>query len=341
MRPRHAPCRAGPATREWPQAKAPPSGRRRASERWAALRSAAVALLSTVAAGCADAPGPCRLTLAGEFPLSSERGLITVPVEVNRTKLAMIVDTGAQRSVLSADAASRLGLVGDPRMGTELAGVGGPAIAHPDALIRRLAFADYATGPGSLAVGDMRPIPGGGSSADGLLGEDLLRHFDLDLDLPHGALRLYRVAGCSGSFLPWSRPYAGLPARLSWRHSALIVPAELDGQPVHAVLDTGATGVIVGADAARRAGVTPAALAADRGVQGHGAVGADFALVRHRFATLAVGPLRVAPADLLVLDRPLPEGDLLLGLAWLRRQPVWISYATRQVFVALPDEAAP
>jgi predicted aspartyl protease len=341
MRPIRAPSRPGPASSGWLRAEVPPPARRRAAERRAALRSAALGLLLVLAAGCADAPGPCRVTVAGEFPLTSEHGLITVPVEVNRTKVTMVVDTGAQRSVLSADAASRLGLVGDPHMATELIGVGGLAGTHPDALIRRLAFADYATGPGSLAVGDMHPIPGGEASADGLLGEDLLRHFDLDLDLPHGQLRLYRVSGCAGNFLPWSKPYAALPARLSWRHGALVVSARLDGEPVRAVLDTGATGVIVGADAARRVGVTPAGLAADRRVQGHGAVGADFALARHRFAALVVGPLRAAPVDLLVLDRPLAEGDLLLGLAWLRRQPVWISYATRQVFVALPDAAAP
>jgi predicted aspartyl protease len=290
--------------------------------------------------GCADPPGGCRVALAATYPVAASRGLMTVPVEINHATVTMAVDTGAQRSVLSSDAASRLGLVDSPWVGTLLAGVGGPGTAHRDALIRRLAFADYATGPGSLAVGDMDPPPGALPLAGGLLGEDALQHFDLDLDLPHGRLRLYRVAGCSGRFLPWSTPYAGVPARLRWWRGSLVVPVVLNGQPMRAVVDTGATGVIVGADAARRAGVTPAMLAADRQVKGRAAIGAGFALVRHRFDTLTVGPVRTGPTELLVLGRALDEGDMLLGLAWLRRQRVWISYATGQMFVALPGAGA-
>ena len=325
--------RPGPASRGWRPSDACPAAPARPARRGAAIRAAVFGLL-VAQGGCADPSGGCRVTLAASYPVAEPRGVITLPVEINHTIVAMVVDTGAQRSVLSSSTASRLGLVGSPWLGTLLAGVGGPGTAHRDALISGLAFADYATGPGSLAVGDMAPL------AEGLLGEDALHHFDLELDLPHGQLRLYRVAGCGGRFLPWRTPYAAVPARLSWRRESLIVPVVLNGQPMHAVLDTGATGVIVGADAARRAGVTPAMLAADQQVKGRAAIGAGFTLVRHRFDALTVGPVRTGPTELLVLGRALDEGDMLLGLAWLRRQRVWISYATGQMFVALPGAGA-
>ncbi|MBN9509499.1 MAG: retroviral-like aspartic protease family protein [Alphaproteobacteria bacterium] len=312
----------------------------RGAAAWApAIRAASLGLL-LAQAGCADPSGGCRVSLAATYPVAEPRGVITVPVEIDRATVAMVVDTGARRSVLASGAASRLGLVGSPWLGTLLAGVGGSGPVHRDALISRLAFADYATGPGSLAIGDMDPVPGSGPAAEGLLGEDVLHRFDLEFDLPHGQLRLYRVAGCGGRFLPWRTPYAAVPARLSWRRANLIVPVMLNGQPMQAVLDTGATGVIVGADAARRAGVTPAMLAADRPMKGRAAIGAGFTLVRHRFDALTVGPVQTGPTELFVLGRALDEGDMLLGLAWLRRQPVWISYATGQVFVALPHAGA-
>ena len=50
---------------------------------------------------------------------------ITVPVEVNDIEATFILDTGAQRSVVTQEAVQRLGLVRDKWVGTTMAGVGG------------------------------------------------------------------------------------------------------------------------------------------------------------------------------------------------------------------------
>jgi hypothetical protein len=54
----------------------------------------------------------------------------------------------------------------------------------------------------------------------------------------------------------------------------------------------------------------------------------------HRFTTLRVGPLVTRDPQLWVAPVHLvPIVDLLLGADWLRSQRVWLSFATKQVFV--------
>jgi hypothetical protein len=56
---------------------------------------------------------------------------------------------------------------------------------------------------------------------------------------------------------------------------------------------------------------------------------------RHRFAELRVGPEATREPVLWVASvRVVPIVDLLLGADWLAPRRVWLSFATRQVFVA-------
>jgi hypothetical protein len=57
---------------------------------------------------------------------------------------------------------------------------------------------------------------------------------------------------------------------------------------------------------------------------------------RHRFSELRVGP-EVTRDPLLWIGevRVVPTADLLLGADWLGSRRVWLSFATRQIFVAL------
>jgi len=56
---------------------------------------------------------------------------------------------------------------------------------------------------------------------------------------------------------------------------------------------------------------------------------------RHRFRSLAVGGETMQAPEIWVAPvRFTPIVDMLLGEDWLAGKRVWISYATRQVFVA-------
>lgn len=274
----------------------------------------------------------CEVRQRARIPLTLRNGAILIDVMINDRSARMILDTGAQRSVVSRDAVARLDLALDEWVATTMRGIGGVE-RHRNALPRALSLGGVGlerrtrTRDRSLTVGS---LPGLG--IDGLLGRDYLSAFDLDLDLRAAAVTLYTVTGCSTWFLPWSTPYVALPVT-NPTEAALVVGVTLDGVRLRALLDTGAGLTVLAAPGMARMGLTPEALAASpqavaAGLGPRGVIGR-----RHAFQSFAVGRDVVADPVLLVAPvRLTPIVDMLLGADWLAARRIWISYATRQIF---------
>jgi hypothetical protein len=82
------------------------------------------------------------------------------------------------------------------------------------------------------------PMPG---DEDGILGQDILRAYDLDFDFANGNLNLYSTDHCEGRVTYWTdSPVAVLPFHRD-RASHIIVDTTLDGKDVSAIFDTGAS----------------------------------------------------------------------------------------------------
>jgi hypothetical protein len=275
------------------------------------------------------------------IPLDSAGGVITVPVEVNGISATFILDTGAQRSVVTEAAVQRLGLARDPWVGTTMSGVGGIQ-SRPNAnprsltlggvnLVRRTLNHDT-----SVTVGILPRTRAGNRLIDGLLGRDFLSLFDLDLDVPANRLTLYRVNGCAGRFLPWSGAYASIPVTTP-AEDAVVVPVTLDGTQLRALLDTGASASLLAAPGMFRTGLQPASLAGDPADQVSGLGPRMVTMYRHTFRSLRVGGQTIdAPVIWVAAIRLMPITDLLLGADWVAGRRIWISYATRQLFVGTP-----
>jgi hypothetical protein len=264
---------------------------------------------------------------------------ITVPVEVNDIRATFILDTGAQRSVVTQEAVQRLGMARDKWVGTTMSGVGGidrRPNANPRSLslggvklVRRTLNRDF-----SMTVGLLPGRLNGDLIIDGLLGRDFLSLFDLDLDVPGRRLTLYQVKDCDGRFLPWTGNYAAVPVSMP-AEEAIVVPVTVDGKPLRALLDTGAGASLLTAPGMRRLGLTQAGLTGDPAGQISGLGPRVLVVHRHRFTSLRVGDLTVEQPVLWVEPiRPTPIVDMLLGADWLAERRVWISFATRQLFVA-------
>ena len=267
--------------------------------------------------------------------------LIVLPVEVNGMQASFLLDTGAQRSVVTDAAVQRLGLARDEWVGTTMSGIGG-VDRRPNAdprsfslggvpLVRRTLNHDT-----SLTVGVLARADAVGSRIDGLLGRDYLSVFDLDVDIPARRVTLYQVSGCSGRFLPWTDRYVAVPITMP-TESAIVVPVAVDGVPLRALLDSGASSSLIGDPGIHRLGIEPASLAGDPGDQ-VGGVGMHIVTMRrHRFKSLRIGNEIIQQPLLWVAPMHLhPIVDMLLGADWLSTRRVWISYATRQLFVAEP-----
>ncbi len=292
--------------------------------------------IGLIAALSASPSAACVLTQKARIALTLAGGQIVLPVEVNGIQAAFVLDTGAQRSVVTEAAVKRLGLARDQWVGTTMSGIGGVnsrANADPRSfslggipLVRHTLTHDT-----SLTVAD---LPASAPLTDGLLGRDYLSVFDLDLDLPDRQLTLYQPTGCSGRFLPWTGGYAAIPVSLP-AESALVVPVAVDGVPLRALLDTGAGSSLIAGPGIYRLGLDLARLQADPSDQVGGLGAHVVTMRRHVFRSMQVGTqiterpaLWVAPVHLT------PIVDMLLGADWLATRRVWISYATRQLFVA-------
>lgn len=276
---------------------------------------------------------------AAEVPLGVTGGVITVPVEIDGGAATFILDTGAQRSVVTRGAVDRLGLARDPWVGTTMNGIGGLE-SHPNANPRSLSLGGVPlvrrtlTHDTSLTVGTLPVARADGRPIDGLLGRDFLSLFDLDIDISAGKLLLYRVSGCSARFLPWTGDYAAIPVTMP-ADTAIVVPVSLDGHPLRALLDTGASASLLGAPGMFKLGLTQGTLNADPANTISGLGPRSVTVRRHRFQALRVGnDVSDAPSIWVEPIRPTPIVDMLLGADWLAARHVWISFATRQLFVA-------
>ena len=283
----------------------------------------------------------CTVDKKATVPLDVTGGAITVPVNVNGISATFILDTGAQRSVVTEEAVRRLGLARDEWVGTTMKGVGGIE-SRPNAIPRSLTLGGIPmirrtlNHDNSLTVGVFPRARAAGGVIDGLLGRDFLALFDLDLDVPDRSLTLYDVRDCVGRFLPWTGHYSSLPLALSVQ-DALVVPATLDATPLRALLDTGAGTSLVAAPGLFRLGLQPAALTDDPADQVSGLGPRTVTMHRHKFRTLVVGGQTTdAPVIWVAPVHLTPIVDMLLGADWLTARRIWISFTTHHLFLATP-----
>ena len=281
----------------------------------------------------------CEARRLAWVPVRLQAGHPLVRARLDGRVAWFVLDTGAERTLLTPDAVRRLGLRLDPWVGTTTIGIGGTE-RHANAVARSLTLAGVALrqarvmGGLSLSVGAIPAGRVGGVVVDGVLGRDLLARFDLALDFPAARVGLYRVRGCAGRFLPWSVPYGGVGSLPGYR-AMLGIPVRADGVVLRAMIDTGSTGSLVSGAGMARLGWSVAGLAGAPAVRARG-VGKRVVVMRYahlwemRVAGVAAREVPVVAAPVILT----PLLDLLVGMQWLSGHLVWLSYATGQVFVA-------
>lgn len=289
----------------------------------------AVLLLLLVSA-CAPNPINCDLVQVAKMPLEVRNRLLVVPAGIGGRWVTLLVDTGAERTVLAADVVSRLGLARDAKIVTRSVGMGGAYTAN-DAIIPGLVLGGVRFPLQRVSVGQFRLGPS--LLADGLLGSDVLLAFDLDIDVPGQTLTLYRPRVCPDVTPPWHEPFERVAGVRALR-DRLLIPLELDGVSGMGILDTGAQATTIGVSMANRLGLTPLAMAGDPIVQHHGAGPGSQQARLHRFGLLRIGPAVAREPLLSVLPVDAGVGDALVGEDFIDGRRIWMSFANREVFIA-------
>jgi hypothetical protein len=203
----------------------------------------------------------------------------------------------------------------------------------PNVLVDKLAFAGLSINHLSLPTISLRSRAPG---QDGIVGDDILHNFDLDIDVAHQKLTLYRPGSCSPTRPPWEAAQSW-PITISARQQ-ITFPAILNGHPLTALLDTGAFRGTVSRAAALKVGATAAELQRDFARNTSGPLGYRFS--RQHFNDLSFGGKSYPNTFLDVVDFNEDGIDMLIGIDYLLQRRVFISYATGMIFVS-PEAPSP
>jgi predicted aspartyl protease len=282
----------------------------------------------------------CRFQKVVDWQVRSMVRHITVDGAINGKRIGIALDTGAQRSTLMRASAKRLDVPTHEVRGARMRGVGGDSKVDV-AIVDEFKL-------GEAAVGGMRFYVAGeqdlGEGLDLWLGEDFLRNFDIEFDLANNAVRLWQPQDCGDvSLAYWTK---GVVGEVAMEAAGLIrLTVKLNGKPVAAMLDSGASTSMLSEGVAMAVGGTrsPATGTAT-------GVGArTVATAVYRFARFDIGNEEIPDVGIIAARHDMP---MLIGADFLRSHRVLVSHSQKKlyytyvggpVFVSLPPrrEAAP
>jgi len=282
------------------------------------LSSARVLIWVLLVAGC-EQNATCDLEPVAQVSLERRGQVFAVPVAIDGQRTDLLLDTGAQKTVLAEAAMPRLKVQRSGQTSTVMIGMNGGSL-RSDAEINSMSIGGLAVPMDRVAVNSI-----GGTT--NVLGLDVRRDYDLDVDGPERSLRLYRVQRCADAAPHWN---------------AAAEPVAGDGI---AVIDTGASFTLIRAPMMRRLGLTEQAIEGDRKIRLHVIAGDDEEARVHRFHSVQIGPITMHDAPILVVPRnppALPGGrrqpDGAIGQDVLGKRRMWFSFNTGRLYLSRSDK---
>ena len=296
-------------------------------------------MAASACANATTADSKCKYTRITELPVWIEDGRPVTVGSLNGRKVGILLDTGSGPSVLHRSAIEMLGLAGFGQVSLRPFGGGGEIAANTVQIDEFRLGRTVRKGWRVLVSGDS-PF---GRDIALTLGYEFFRNVDVEFDFPGAAMRLYQAEHCDQARLSYwtSEPANELPLE---RGSQLRLALQINGHPVRAQLDSGASHSVIESDLASRLGMTPRSpgVAAGGCSAGLGANPVDTWI--GQFETLSIGEERIRnpkirigelwkdvvdPATPRELQR-LPE--MLLGVDFLRSHRVLVAHSQRKIY---------
>ena len=300
------------------------------------LRRAAMlalaSLLGVVAVAADVRAAGCGTNRIGEITVATLRNAPIVTFTANGVPITLLLDTGAEWTILTPAAAKRVGAE-TPRIEfqRQIRGLSS-SLATNEVELRSFTAGSVAIPWRRVRVAPLNVPSVFSAPLDGVLGADTLSSFDIDLDLPHHRMTFWDKQSCPSAAPAWPQPYSAIPARRTLSNH-LSFPAQLDGRQIDTFIDTGAQLSVVSSRAAQALGITEAALARDRPTVTLGAAAERLNSHLHRFSRMEVGGEVVHNPELIVADVSLKDADLVLGIDFLSARRLWLSYGSQQIFL--------
>jgi predicted aspartyl protease/tetratricopeptide (TPR) repeat protein len=266
----------------------------------------------------------CKLVQIVEWPVQLQRGLPVMEGAINGKQVGVLLDTGAYASIVTNDAADRLGL--STRSRWEFSGGVGGETRMGQTRISELRIGGAVRKGVPILVGGERPIEG----VDLILGDDFFNQLDIEFDYAKSVVRLFQPRNCDGvSLAYWDSKALELPID-GWSRAA--VPIKVNGQAARALIDSGASISVVALSFAEKLGMTSKT---GQLAQSSCIAGAGPDLARSwvaRFDTLEIASETIRDPRLEVAEFPDLEREVILGTDFLRAHRVLVSRTQRKVY---------
>ena len=280
----------------------------------------------------ADGVGVCGTIRLAETAVAMLSNQPIVKVFANNAAVLLLLDTGAEATVLTPAAAQRIGAQhAGVELGRQMHGITGDLPAG-ELELRNLTIGGVEVPRRRVRVGPIEIVNALSGPLDGVLGADVLRSFDIDLDLPGRRMTLYEGQSCAAASPAWAQPYARIAAGRS-PSNRLFFSVQLDGRRISALFDSGAQFSVLSTRTALALGVNEAVMARDPPVTVRGADGQQLRAHAHRFFRLEVDGEVIRNVEIDVTEISLNEADLMLGIDLLGSRRIWISYGSQQLFL--------
>ncbi len=210
--------------------------------------------LATVFATAAATPAyaRCQIQNVAAIPVDFANNQLLTTGVINGHPVRVLLDTGANLSLIWRPAAQQLGLrlITGPRA-VRMYGLGGESQID-GAFVEELRVAGFTLKNLRLPVAGDLP-----SGQDFVLAEDYLSRRSVEFDLRHHVVRTMETVGCTTEQLPyWAKTYSTADLIASPRDAqAIRVNVLLNGRVVRAQIDSGASVSVVSKSIADQIGV--------------------------------------------------------------------------------------
>src|SRR5690348_5758940 len=298
-------------------------------EGWIGL--AACALLACAAS--APSTAGCTLGKYGTLSVEMIGERPTTLVKVNGAAMRFTIDSGAWFDFMSRANAEALGLRLVPApFGFRMGGIGGSAAAEV-ATIKDLGFLD-------TDLHNVDFVVGGSDAGEGSLGANLLDFADLEIDLAHGKVTMFKPDDCRKSALAYwvknggTYNVADLHPSVDFNDRRSFVDVTINGKTVRALLDSGAVATLLDRRAAERVGIDLHGPGVKQGGRIGGLGEKTYQSWIVPIDSFSVGTETIQHSEMLVMDGNLGDGstDMILGVDFMLAHHMYIANSQRKLY---------
>jgi predicted aspartyl protease len=179
----------------------------------------------------------CKLEQVASLDMTIDStGRILVPMTISGKTENMLIDTGAAISLLTRDTAKSLNLYIGYGVGHRVFQFFGGAFVTQAATATNVELGQMKSDQMNFGIMPQASPP----DTNGLIGQDILRHFDLDFDFANSKLNLISTDHCPGRVVYWTKTPVSVVSFSYDDIDHIVFEATLDNKRIEALLDTGA-----------------------------------------------------------------------------------------------------